>query len=104
MRSTAVLAWFALGIAACGSSSEADLFSGSSSGGTPSPAAGPFTCGTRTCSAGQLCVIQGGRASCESLPDACRSAPTCDCVDARLSCRTTYTCSETNGEITWQCQ
>lgn len=110
MRTTralaALFAVVALPLLACGSSKEEDLFpsSGSSSpgGGTGTPAT--LTCGKQTCAAGQLCAIVSGISSCRAIPDACKSSPTCTCVDDHLECKTSFTCTQTNGQITWQCQ
>jgi hypothetical protein len=85
--------------------------------------AGPFACGTTTCSAGSFCEVQPpgiagpdgstlpSSYSCVPLPATCAAAPTCGCIESTLSsadpCSTQnpgVTCaSDTSGDVTVYC-
>ncbi|MGZ3420713.1 MAG: hypothetical protein ACXVEF_08920 [Polyangiales bacterium] len=74
--------------------------------------AGPFACGSSTCTADQICKTQesgidGGTSSksCEALPADCAATPTCACVKAKIgaSC-TVHDCTDDGkGHVTLSC-
>jgi len=80
---------------------------------------GPFACGpSTTCSSGsRYCVDQapgialpdGGTPpdsySCDALPPACQTNPTCACVKANGACSPTAvaSCDESSGQVTVHC-
>jgi len=79
--------------------------------------AGPFACGSATCSGSEYCVDQapgialpdGGTPpdsfTCSELPPACEATPTCSCVKANGACAPTQvaSCDESNGQVTVHC-
>lgn len=73
--------------------------------------AGPFACGTSTCTASEICKTQesgidGGSSSksCAALPAGCETTPTCECVKSKIgpSC-TAAECTDDGGHVSITC-
>jgi hypothetical protein len=75
--------------------------------------AGPFTCGTETCTPAQYCETGSGGAvlpdggthvsyGCKPLPPACLATATCACVKAQGASCSDH-CTETGGHVDVQC-
>jgi hypothetical protein len=78
--------------------------------------AGPFACGSQTCSASQLCTARPPGIptdasptpisyACQAIPAACASTPTCACVTAHMdaSCSVTSCSVDAAGRLTVGC-
>jgi hypothetical protein len=74
----------------------------------------PFSCGTETCTAEQLCsetIASGGgpdggsaTSSCVKLPEECTTNVTCPCVQAHFTCKGSFVCKEKNGRVRFVCR
>jgi hypothetical protein len=84
--------------------------------GADAPSDAPFACGTSTCSSTEMCTSRPPGIptdasppptfyACESIPAACASTPTCDCIRANIgpNCSVTNCSVDVNGDVHVEC-